>query len=172
MLRSANRVPPESPNYKRNCFIWPGADFGALGWSKYLESRPIRSFYYTSAVGDEQTIQQIREHLWNLGFEPHVFKKAKQSLKAKGVDIALTKDMLSHAFRGNYDAAVLVAGDGDYLPLVEEVKRLGKQVFVNFIGQCTSPHLKLAADTFVDITGNIESWAWKQTREELKDGDL
>jgi len=28
---------------------------------------------------------------------------------------ALTKDMLSHAFRDNYEVAVLVAGDGDYV---------------------------------------------------------
>src|SRR4051794_12186407 len=45
---------------------------------------------------------------------------------AKGVDISLTKDMLVQAFLGNYDIAVLVAADGDYLPVVEEVKRLGK----------------------------------------------
>ena len=33
--------------------------------------------------------------------------------RSKGVDIILTKDMLSHAFPGNFDAALLVAGDGD-----------------------------------------------------------
>jgi uncharacterized LabA/DUF88 family protein len=130
MLKSSDCYLAESPNFKKDCFIWPGADFGALGWSIILETRPIRSFYYTSAVGDEVMVRSIRKRLWSLGFEPHVFKKAKQSQKTKGVDIALTKDMLSHAFRGNYDAAVLVAGDGDYIPLLEEVKRLGKQVLV------------------------------------------
>ena len=45
-------------------------------------------------------------------------------MRAKGVDIALTKDLLSHAFLDNYDAVVLVAGDGDYVPVVEELKRL------------------------------------------------
>ena len=40
--------------------------------------------------------------------------------------------MLSHAFRDNYEVAVLVAGDGDYVPVVQEVQRLGKIVFVWF----------------------------------------
>jgi uncharacterized LabA/DUF88 family protein len=62
----------------------------------------------------------------------NVFKKDKQGRKTKGVDITLTRDMLSHAFRGNYDVARLIAGDGDYLPLIEEVKRLGKRVQVCF----------------------------------------
>jgi uncharacterized LabA/DUF88 family protein len=36
--------------------------------------------------------------------------------------------MISHAHQNNYDVAVLVAGDGDYAPLIAEVKRLGKIV--------------------------------------------
>jgi len=40
--------------------------------------------------------------------------------------------MLSHAFLNNYDVATLIAGDADYVPLVEEVKRLGKVVYVLF----------------------------------------
>jgi uncharacterized LabA/DUF88 family protein len=85
-----------------------------------------RANYYTSVVGDADKLNKVAKRLWALGFDPHVFKKARQEEKAKGVDIALTKDMLSHAFRNNYEIAVLYAGDGDYVPLVEEVKSLGK----------------------------------------------
>jgi uncharacterized LabA/DUF88 family protein len=59
-------------------------------------------------------------------------KKVRQQEKAKGMDIALAKDFLSHAFLDNYDVAVLVAGDGDDVPLITEVKRLGKVVYVVF----------------------------------------
>jgi uncharacterized LabA/DUF88 family protein len=55
---------------------------------------------------------------------------------------------------GNYERAVLIAGDGDYVPLIEEVKRLGKRVFVRFIGAYTNPELKLSADDF-DISSLI-----------------
>jgi uncharacterized LabA/DUF88 family protein len=162
LLEASGRLPLESPNFKTNCFLWPGSDYTALGWGRYLETRPIRSFYYTSAVGGDDVLRLVREQIWALGFEPHVFRKDKQNNQSKGVDIALTKDMLSHAFRDNYDAAVLVSGDGDYVPLVEEVKRLGKQVIVNFIAQWTNPDLRLAADSFSDITTNIEKWAQSQ----------
>ncbi len=87
-------------------------------------SRPLRSYYYTSVVGDSNKIKSVHEALWNLGFHPEVFRKEKQQDKAKGVDIALAKDFLGNAFRHNYDVAFLFTGDSDYLPLVEEVKRL------------------------------------------------
>jgi uncharacterized LabA/DUF88 family protein len=88
-----------------------------------------------------------------LGFNPVVFKREAGQSKAKGVDIALTKDMLSHAFRNNYQVAVLVAGDGDYVPLVEEMKRLGKLVYVWFFAEeGLSPKLRSAADLFFDLT--------------------
>jgi len=40
--------------------------------------------------------------------------------------------MLSNAIDNNYEVAVLVAGDADYVPLVEEVKRRGKMVILCF----------------------------------------
>jgi len=91
-----------------------------------------------------------------------VFKKSKQQEKAKGVDISLTKDMLSHAFMDHYQIAVLMSGDGDYIPVVEEVKRLGKRVVVWFFGETEglNPKLRLAADEFIDIS-NLWVTSWK-----------
>src|SRR5262249_28661329 len=86
-----------------------------------------------------------------LSFDPQVFKKEAQSQRSKGVDITLTKDMLSHAFLGNYSQALLVAGDADYVSLVQEVKRMGKNVFVAFFSEPRfglSEELRLTADNF------------------------
>jgi hypothetical protein len=146
----------EGDHYKRDVFVWlPGmvaTERVSVGLIP-LQPHAVRAYYYTSLVGSEAEVETVREQLWNLGFEPNVFKKQKNRDKAKGVDITLTKDMLSHAYQGNYDTAVLVAGDGDYVPLVEEVKRLGKRVHVAFF-DCDglSPQLKLAADRFNDLT--------------------
>jgi uncharacterized LabA/DUF88 family protein len=114
-------------------------------------------------VGSDPDLYAVRESLWRIGFAPEVFKRDSGQTKAKGVDIALTKDMLSHAFRGNYEAAVLVAGDGDYLPLIEEVKRLGKLVYVAFFAEPgiggMNPLLRLAADHFHDLTDDfVNEW--------------
>lgn len=136
---------------------WPAtAGFGFSGVSAIgLRRLAARAYYYTSVRGDAPKVDEIRESLWSLGFTPSVFRRPAGDRKAKGVDIALTKDMLSHAFLANYDAAVLIAADGDYVPLVDEVKRLGKLVYVIFF---TDPaaglndDLRLAADYFLDLT--------------------
>ena len=90
-----------------------------------------------------------------------MFRKTRQEEKAKGVDIALAKDFLSHAFLNNYDVALLFAGDGDYIPLVEEVKRLGKIVCVVFFSEFgLNPELRIAADYFLPIDDAFE-YFWK-----------
>ena len=71
----------------------------------------------------------------------------------KGVDISLAKDLLSHAFLDNYDYAILYSGDGDYVPLVEEVKRIGKNVMVCFFDtDCLNKELKLSTASKVGWT--------------------
>lgn len=68
--------------------------------------------------------------------------------------------MLSHAHLGNYDAAMLVAGDRDYLPLVEEVKRRGKHLTLAFFAELVHDDLRRAADSFIDLTQVLED-SWK-----------
>ena len=107
----------------------------------------IRRHYYTSVFGDQPKLDRVRATLWDIGFKPSVFKKESKTRRSKGVDIALATDMLGHAFRDNYDLALLVAGDGDYVPLVEEIQRLGKIVCVSFFQQGLSEQLTLASDS-------------------------
>jgi len=148
---------------------WPATSgFSFTGVSAIGVRRlATRAYYYTSVRGDAPLMDDTKEHLWQLGFTPSVFRRPSGDRKAKGVDIALTKDMLSHAFLGNYDAAVLIAGDGDYVPLVDEVKRLGKLVYVIFFSDPAAGlnnDLRLAADYFLDITATfIERWAKDQS---------
>jgi uncharacterized LabA/DUF88 family protein len=88
-----------------------------------------------------------------LGFTPEVFKKSSKGQKTKGVDLTIARDLLSHAFHDHYNAAVLVAGDGDYVPLVSEIKRLGKLVYVAFFPQeGLNEELRRASDGFYDLS--------------------
>jgi uncharacterized LabA/DUF88 family protein len=119
-----------------------------------LSETAKRSYYYTSVTGSEEDVDKAKELLWRMGFTPKVFRKFKNERRSKGVDIALTKDVLSHAFRDHFEVAVIVAGDQDYLPLVEEVKSLGKLVYVWFFSKKEdglSPKLKLAADCYIRL---------------------
>lgn len=46
----------------------------------------------------------------------------------KGTDVNIATYMLSLAFHNAYDSAMLVSGDSDYLPVIEQIKRLGKNI--------------------------------------------
>ena len=127
-----------------------------------LAPQGIRATYYTAVQGSDPDLTVVEETIWKMGFDPAVFKKPK-GRASKGVDITMTRDVLTHAFQGNLDLVVLMTGDADYIPLVEEVKRLGKRVHISFFGegQGLSPELRRAADSFDgdNLTRNfLKSW--------------
>jgi len=55
-------------------------------------------------------------------------KIVKSGAIEKKVDIKIAIDVISLAFEDAYDIAVLVTGDGDFLPVVKKVKELNKNV--------------------------------------------
>jgi uncharacterized LabA/DUF88 family protein len=125
-------------------------------WSRFLSRQHdsqewVRRYYYTSARGDAQAREVYEEQLRSVGIEaPRVFPR-RSSRRSKRVDITLATEMLTHAHRGNFDIAVLVAGDEDYVPLVEAVKSEGRRVAVWFFENGLSQALRRSADHFWDI---------------------
>lgn len=92
---------------------------------------PTRAIYYTGLVGEEAEVDEVEGKLKGLWFEPRVFKIPRGSEESfDRVDVQLATDLVGNAHRDNYDAAVLVGGDDDYVPAVEEAKRQGKNVFL------------------------------------------
>ena len=164
----------EGEPYKADAFVWlPGVrakERRVLPKSEFrLQPTAVRSYYYTSICGDEPLIRQVQEDLWDLGFDPLVFKKEK-GRHSKGVDIALCKDILTHAFFEHYDVAVVVTGDEDYLPVITEVKRMGRVVCLAFFSQFgLSAKLKISCDGFWDIGPQFKQ-AWTTSTEQETGG--
>ena len=163
-LAKSNNVPlAHGPLYKPDTFLWiPGQQALAIPNANhpYLAAFGTRSYYYASVQGDVDKIEDVEDTLWGWGFTPRVFKKNKGE-KAKGVDITLAKDMLSHAFLDHYEVVCLLAGDGDYVPLVEEVKRQGKRVICCFFKESgLNPKLRRTCDEFIDM-GPILIGKWR-----------
>lgn len=131
----------------RDVYVW---SWGAND-SCHPNCEIIRRYYYTATQGDHPKLEAVETALKRLGVEaPRVFKKQK-GRRAKRVDIQLSTDMLGHAHRGNYDIAILVAGDEDYVPLVEAVQREGRRVAVWFFEDGLSPALFKASDHAFNI---------------------
>jgi uncharacterized LabA/DUF88 family protein len=127
-------------------------------WTQYLAARNqnyvniIRKHYYTSAIGDSKRLDAIFDELKSHGIEaPYVFKRTKER-PSKRVDITLSVDMLSHAYQRNYDVAILIAGDADYVPLVSAVKRAGLRVFLWFLEKGLNPALRREVDHYFNIS--------------------
>ena len=140
-------------------------------WSRYANiphhshCEVIRKYYYTAVQGDEPKIQDVEHQLKEVGIEaPRVFKKSK-GRTSKRVDITLATDMLTHAHRGNYEIAILVAGDDDYVPLVKAIKDEGCRVVLWFFEDDPgiSKHLQMESDYFFDI-----SWFLLKPYDEIK----
>jgi uncharacterized LabA/DUF88 family protein len=142
-----DRPVPDHVKYRHDIFVWTDL----LNMTRHLHCNIIRRHYYTSSRGDETDRSAIVDELKAIGIEsPYVYHRQKAK-NSKRVDIKLSVDMLTHAYQNNYDVAVLIAGDEDYVPLVEAVKNAGRRVFVWFVKDGLSPHIERSADYFYDL---------------------
>ena len=147
----------EGPGFRTGVFLWPplrGVEclINSGDWPQEINCIPIRRSYFTAMRGSDPAIAEVTEMIWGAKFQPHVFKK--RNGRSKGVDISLATEFLGNAYKNNFDVAVLLAGDGDYVPMVEEAKRQGKVVYVAFFQGETSGvsnELRLASDRFIQI---------------------
>jgi uncharacterized LabA/DUF88 family protein len=159
MLRSG-RTPRDEVVHEPDAYVWlPHYTFLAQ------QHQILRATYYTYAIGDDQKLSSVRHGLRQQKFARHeasflpdnltpcVFKKDSRSRSGKGVDIQLATDMLSHVFRGNVDSILLISGDGDYAPLLEEVRRASILVYVASLSSGFSDRLKDCSDAFSDLDG-------------------
>jgi hypothetical protein len=128
-----------------------------------VQQHGIRAYYYTSLIGSEDDVRATKDLVRGGGFYPVVHKRPANTKRSKGVDIALTIDMLRGAYMSLYDVAVLVTGDADYIPVVHEVQRLGKNVYLigfDHPAGGLNPDLRLASDQFFDMTGEFcKQWS-------------
>jgi len=69
----------------------------------------------------------------------------------KGVDILVAVELLRGAYRDEYDAAILVAGDGDYADVARAVSEAGKFIANAFFADARSYALAQASQAFVDL---------------------
>lgn len=142
-----NDEPKPHVTYEPDIFVWSGF----LNMLHQVDCEVIRRHYYTCTPKDEKYRREIEDKLKKVGIQaPRVFSKVRGT-KSKRVDITLATEMLTHAHRKNYDIAILVAGDEDYVPLVRAVMGEGCRVFLWFFEDGLSDHLRKEADHFFNV---------------------
>ena len=73
----------------------------------------------------------------------------------KGDDIHLALDMLNDSWGSKYDKAVLISGDGDFIPLLKYVKAKNKEVEIISFEEIASRGLINEANSFILINKKI-----------------
>ncbi len=67
-------------------------------------------------------------------------------------DIHLAVDMIKLAYNNAYDKAILVSSDGDFIPVINTIKEIGKKVENIGFPNKFSWHLKQSCDSFRQLT--------------------
>jgi uncharacterized LabA/DUF88 family protein len=78
----------------------------------------------------------------------------------KGLDIKLATDLLVHAFRQNYETAVLVSGDNDFADALQAAKDLGRNAEVALFHPAGSQKLRDVADRVIEVDSVFLSACW------------
>jgi uncharacterized LabA/DUF88 family protein len=85
-------------------------------------------FTSKNATEEHLRIERNRHHdLMHAGIEPR-YLPMSQTRGEKGVDVALAVDALQVGLGSKIDIAVLVTGDGDFVPLVRALNKQGVRV--------------------------------------------
>lgn len=134
-----------------------------------LRERPLhRAYYYNAPLTDDYD-EELREgqqrFFESLRRIPYVtvrfgrlHRRPDGSMVEKGIDVAIAVEALSLAFQDAYDTALLVSGDGDYVELVETLKRYGKHVeCAMFRNQSAGILLE-----HVDVFQNLDELDWSR----------
>lgn len=126
-------------------------NFAAVLKEAVRSRKPIRAVTYVIKT-EQMTEKTFFEALQKIGFEI----KAKElqvffgGAKKGDWDIGLAMDAIEMAPK--LDVVVLVSGDGDFVPLVQHLKRaMGCFVEVMSFGKSASARLKEEADYFIDM---------------------
>jgi len=143
--------------------------------------RLIRIYYYNARVGNKE---EPERYLHQVQFFDSVAEIPYTELRLgrlvynnwpnsppyeKGVDVQLATDMLSHSYKNNYDTAILVAGDNDFVSALQAVKDNGKHIEVALFGkEETSRELRRVADVILPIAPKLLADCWKQVRQPRK----
>ncbi len=141
----------------------------------------VGAYYYTGfssdpAIGPLEKGARLAEFLDYLSFargffvrrEPRVLrstvckncKTTYEYTEEKRVDTRMVADLIHYAAVNAFDVAVLASGDDDFVPAVEAVAELGKQVYIGvWPGQGVSRELRAGAFGKIDFSSGVQRFA-------------
>ena len=147
-------------------------NFNFLKFADFLakSEKVVGIFYYNAQLDREQnpkkyeSQKQFFENLRKIpNFHLILCKLLKRNITGtdkfyyiiKEDDIHMAVDMVENAGNNKFDIAIIVSGDGDFVPAVEAVKRKGKEVENVYFKNSSSRNLQGHCSNSFELTRTI-----------------
>jgi len=98
----------------------------------YFRGRSTKAGNEKAIIGERYFEDALTREGVNLHYLP-LIRGANNELKEKGIDVSLALDAYKKASAKTFDIFVLIAGDGDYLPLVRELQTMAVPIEVMLV---------------------------------------
>lgn len=137
----------------------------------------MRMSYYTSCVGDEEFIEEIRQDISDITvnkpgnyydvvkMRPEVFKRLKVRQSVSICDVSLVIDAMRLAYNDAVNILTIISGDGDFIDLYRELGTKGVKVCVGALTSGCNKKIKHVVDSFSYLDKyffeGIEIGKWK-----------
>lgn len=82
----------------------------------------------------------------------------------KSIDGRLIFDLLIGAHRDDFDTAIIASGDKDFIPVINYVKRLDKDVKVASFSRSIGDAMKTISDDYINLDDHVEEIAQSKRR--------
>jgi uncharacterized LabA/DUF88 family protein len=158
----------------KNYFRRTDIDIGKFCQKLLEKRRLVRIYYYNARVGLREEPERYHDQQkFFAGIDAIPYCELRLGRLVynnwpaappyeKGVDIQLATDMITHSYKNNYDTAILVAGDNDFVGAIQAVKDNGKNLEVALFGkERTSMQLRKVADRVITINARLLNRCWK-----------
>jgi uncharacterized LabA/DUF88 family protein len=120
--------------------------------SHYFRGRAMKAGSEKAIVGERFFEDALTREGVNLHYLPLV-RGVNNELKEKGIDVSLALDAYKKAAARNIDILVLIAGDGDYLPLVRELQTMTNPIDVMLASwdfECTNGEVTMTSQDLLE----------------------
>ncbi len=148
---------------------------------KLANGRDLRRVYYYNirqeAFEDRSNATDQDKFLSSLYDTPHlevklgIWKQRGSTMVEKGVDVMLAVDLVTRAYKNNYDTAIIVSGDADFYPALQAAKDVGKQVEVAAFDTNISAEAARVADLHIKLTKTYFTGLWMTRTQQRQRSD-
>ena len=129
-----------------------------LGLLQHLTNKTKENEYFLKQVNRVKFYLKLKEFGYRLVLKPvKTYKQGKKITKKANCDVDMTFDMMRYL--SEYGDALVMTGDGDFLPVIQHLRKVGKKVTILARGERTAKEIRQFAGgdfrDFVRLEGEL-----------------